>query len=246
MRVISTARTGQKYTTNHRDIHHFGGPSQSSANHPAERLESRPRHHLRTFAPQFKHIAETANFHGASRMLNRPGMMMMRIVSTFLAAGTALSPGNAHRTLITEQLRTPHAIVAHGEQSTVGTRLAKTFADTWNRRDGRAYGNAYWPDAELVDPSGQVWSGREAIIQTHRDLWAGPAKATHMTAHVRRVRALSPSLFVVDIDTSATGFLPPPPGAPNGVVQTRLKHVVERRNGDWKIVSSQNTFVSQH
>lgn len=65
-----------------------------------------------------------------------------------------------------------------------------------------------------------------------------------MTAVVRRVLALSPTLFVVDIDTSATGFFPRPPGAPNGVVETRLKHVVERRHGQWKIIRSQNTFVS--
>ncbi len=178
-------------------------------------------------------------------MLNRPSMMM-RIVSALSATGATLSPGIAQRSVIIDHSRTHRSAAAHGEQSAVGKQLAKTFADTWNRRDGRAYGNAYWPDADLVDPSGQVWSGREAIIQTHRDLWAGSAKATHMTAKVRRVRVLSPSLFVVDIDTAATGFLPPPPGAPNGIVQTLLKHVVERRHGEWKIISSQNTFVSQH
>lgn len=129
-------------------------------------------------------------------------------------------------------------------QRLAATHLAETFASTWNRRDGRAYGEAYWPDAELVDPSGQLWSGRDAIVETHRDLWAGPARNTHMTARVRRVLSLGPTLFVVDIDTAATGFSPPPPGAPNGVVQTRLKHVVEKRHGQWKILTSQNTFVS--
>lgn len=176
-------------------------------------------------------------------MLTRPKIMMTAL-AVCLALGTVSSPGTARKPVIRDHAQTPHN-AASGEQSTVAARLAKTFADTWNLRDGRAYGDAYWPDAELVDPSGQVWSGREAIIQTHLELWAGRAKATHMTAQVRRVRALSPSLFVVDIDTSATGFSPPPPGAPNGIVRTRLKHVVERRNGDWKIVSSQNTFVSQ-
>jgi hypothetical protein len=28
------------------------------------------------------------------------------------------------------------------------------------------------------------------------------------------------------------------------VVRTRLKHVVEKRHGEWKIITSQNTFVS--
>jgi len=130
------------------------------------------------------------------------------------------------------------------EQALAADRLARTFADTWNRRDGRAYGEAYWPEAELVDPSGQIWHGRAAIIQTHRDLWAGPAKATRMEARVRRVQTLSPTLFVVDIDTAATGFSPPPPGAKAGIVKSRLKHMVERRGGVWKILTSQNTFVS--
>lgn len=130
------------------------------------------------------------------------------------------------------------------EQWRVADRLAKTFAATWNARDGRAYGEAYWPDAELVDPSGAVWTGRGAIIKTHVDLWDGPARATRMVAHVRRVRYLSPSLFVVDIDTAANGFSPPPPGAPDGIVRTRLKHVVEKRGDGWRIVSSQNTFIA--
>lgn len=132
----------------------------------------------------------------------------------------------------------------HVRQNEAAERLARTFAETWNRRDGPAYGEAYWPDAELVDPSGQVWNGRDAIIQTHVELWRGPARATHMAAHVRRVRPLGANLFVVDIDTEATGFSPPPPGAPDGVVRTRLKHVVERRHGAWRILASQNTFVA--
>ena len=129
-------------------------------------------------------------------------------------------------------------------QRLAAKRLADAFANTWNQRNGRSYGESYWPDAELVDPSGRVWTGREAIIQTHVDLWKGPASATHMTAHVRRVRALSANLFIVDIDTAADGFSPPPPGAPDGIVRTRLKHVVEKRIGQWKILASQNTFVA--
>lgn len=134
--------------------------------------------------------------------------------------------------------------VGNGVQRSAAEHLANAFANTWNKRNGRSYGDAYWPDAELVDPSGQVWTGRDAIIQTHLDLWKGAASATHMTARVRRVRALSANLFIVDIDTAADGFSPPPPGAPDGIVRTRLKHVVERRNGQWKILASQNTFVA--
>lgn len=175
------------------------------------------------------------------------------VVRQLLALGLApfLSIGMQTGTAAAEPFFHPFAgssrpdHIAGRDQILAANELAQTFVSTWNRRDGSGYGEAYWPDAELVDPSGQIWLGRKAIIDTHVDLWAGPARATHMAAHVRRVRALSPTLFVVDIDTSATGFSPPPPGASNGVVQTRLKHVVEKRNGMWKIVTSQNTFVSR-
>lgn len=171
------------------------------------------------------------------------GGIALRLVTACLVATVAISPTFARRI---DGPRAPGSALSavDEDQSRVAARLARQFADTWNRREGRGYGEAYWPDAELVDPSGQVWSGREAIVQTHRDLWNGPAKATHMTAQVRRVLPLSASLFVVDIDTSASGFSPPPPGASEGIVKTRLKHVVQKRNGDWKIVTSQNTFVS--
>ena len=169
--------------------------------------------------------------------------IVLRLVTACLAAAVASSPTVAQREGVYRAPRSAASAVYH-DQSRAAARLARQFADTWNRRDGRGYGQAYWPDAELVDPSGQVWRGREAIVQTHRDLWSGPAKATHMTVQVRRVLPLSASPFVVDIDTSASGFLPPPRGAPEGIVKTRLKHVVQKRNGDWKIVTSQNTFVS--
>lgn len=171
--------------------------------------------------------------------------MVWHGLAALLVSGTTVSAMGATYSIgANRHLR--HPVAATGDQMAAASRLSRTFARTWNRRDGDGYGAAYWPDAELVDPSGQVWNGRRAIVQTHLDLWAGPAKRTHMSAHVRRVRALSPSLFVVDIDTSATGFSPAPPGAPDGIVRTRLKHVVERRAGHWKILTSQNTFVSQH
>ena len=125
--------------------------------------------------------------------------------------------------------------------------FAETFATTWNDRDGPAYGDAYWPEAELVDPTGSIWVGREAIAGMHVDLWNGPARETRVTASVRRTRALSESLAVVDLDVEVTGFSPAPPGAlsdPDGIVRTRLKHVIEMRQSEWKIIASQNTFVA--
>jgi len=133
------------------------------------------------------------------------------------------------------------------EMRTAAEELARTFADTWNSRDGVAYGEAYWPDAELVDPTGQVWDGRESIAEMHVQLWNGPARNTKVYATVRRVRPIGTDAMVVDLDVDVDGFSPRPPGAAvhaDGRVKAHLKHVVEKRAGDWKIAASQNTFVA--
>ncbi|MCV0394053.1 MAG: SgcJ/EcaC family oxidoreductase [Rhizobiaceae bacterium] len=137
--------------------------------------------------------------------------------------------------------------VSHAEMRTAAEELASTFTRTWNMRDGPGYGEAYWPDAELVDPTGQIWGDRDAIAQMHVDLWSGPGQSTEATARVRRFRPIGPGAMVLDLDVEVKGFSPAPPGAwkdADGTVRSHLKHVVEKRGGEWKIFSSQNTFVA--
>jgi uncharacterized protein (TIGR02246 family) len=133
------------------------------------------------------------------------------------------------------------------EMRIAAEQLARLFTESWNSQDGHAYGEAYWPDAELVDPTGQVWDGRDAIAGMHIQLWNGPARTTKVLAAVRRVRPIGTEAMVVDLDVEVAGFVPAPPGAAvhaAGKVKAHLKHVVEKRAGDWKIAASQNTFVA--
>jgi uncharacterized protein (TIGR02246 family) len=139
----------------------------------------------------------------------------------------------------------PSRTVSSSEYENAAKQLADAFASTWNAKNGPGYGEAYWPDAELVDPSGLVWNGRDAIIKTHEELWAATGNTTASTT-VRRVRPLSPTLMVVDITSVISGFPAPPPGGtagPDGRVYSNLKHVAEKRGNEWKIVTSQNTFM---
>lgn len=138
-------------------------------------------------------------------------------------------------------------VVSLAEMRAAAEQLAHTFTDTWNGRDGAAYGDAYWPDAELVDPTGQVWDGRGAIMAMHVQMWNGPARNTEVSTTVRRVRPIGTEAMVVDLDVDVAGFSPAPAGAAvhaDGKVKAHLKHVVEKRAGDWKIAASQNTFVA--
>ncbi len=125
--------------------------------------------------------------------------------------------------------------------------MVTRFVDSWNRADGHAYGENYWPEAELVDPSGAVVDGRAAIVQEHVDLWKGIFRGSRASAELRKIRMLGPSYMMVDFDVQVANVQQPPPGSPvysDGVLRSHLKHIMEKRNGIWKILAAQNTFIT--
>jgi hypothetical protein len=60
-----------------------------------------------------------------------------------------------------------------------------------------------------------------------------------VSARVRRIREIGPTAAVLDLEVSGNGF---PEG--DGQIHARLKHVIEKRDGEWKIAASHNTFVA--
>lgn len=126
------------------------------------------------------------------------------------------------------------------------------FVDSWNHAaagDMQApalYGDLYWPDAELVDPSGRIWNGQREIQQMHVDLWHTAFKGSNVKGTVRKTRRLSPTLMIADFDLDLALFTAAPSGSAqaNGIIKAHLKHVMEKRGGTWKVVAAQNTFYS--
>lgn len=134
------------------------------------------------------------------------------------------------------------------EAKAAAEATVRRFVDSWNRADGAAYSENYWPDAELVSPVGKILDGRAAITQLHVDLWAGIFKGSRMAASVRRVRRLDPNHIIVDINTELSGAREFPPGSQNqrnNVIKAHLKHILEKRNGEWKVLSAQNTYIRE-
>lgn len=126
--------------------------------------------------------------------------------------------------------------------------MVARFADSWNHADASAYGANYWPEAELVNPSGVITHSQRAIVQEHVGLWAGIFEGSHITAKVRRIRMLGANFMMVDFDAELAGVRRLPPGSPAdaaGVLHNHLKHVMERRHGVWKVLAAQNTFIAQ-
>jgi uncharacterized protein (TIGR02246 family) len=138
------------------------------------------------------------------------------------------------------------ADTADKETLSAANAMVERFVDSWNHADGVAYGKNYWPEAELVNPSGVIVTGKAAIVQEHVDLWGGIFKGSHIAGRVRRVQMLGANYMIVDFDLQLSGFAKAPPGAPPGatVLKNHIKHVMEKRDGVWKVLSAQNTLIA--
>lgn len=140
--------------------------------------------------------------------------------------------------------------LSEAEMQAIAADAMNTFVDSWNRAAAgdtlapQRYGTLYWPDAELVDPSGRIWDGRDAIVGMHEELWNSAFKSSRVSGSVRRVRALSPTLMIADFDFTLALAGPPPPGAPAGPLKAHLKHVMQKRGDAWNVLAAQNTFYS--
>ena len=56
--------------------------------------------------------------------------------------------------VLTFLVAAPRAIPSDDEAQAAANAMVDRFVDSWNRADGAAYAQNYWPEAELVDPMG--------------------------------------------------------------------------------------------
>jgi uncharacterized protein (TIGR02246 family) len=133
---------------------------------------------------------------------------------------------------------------ADTEAQATASAVIVRFTDAWNCSDSAAYGENYWPEAEVRYPGGNILRGRLAIIQEHQNLWAGPFKDSRASATVRGVQLLGSDRLLIDVGLviSWIGRAPSDSSSNAPVVKTHLKQMLEKRNGVWKVLSGENTF----
>jgi uncharacterized protein (TIGR02246 family) len=117
------------------------------------------------------------------------------------------------------------------------------FEDAWNRHDMDAFAMLFAADADFVNVIGIRWVGRDAIRQHHAASHATMFKTSTLRIGDTTVRFLKPDVatsrseWTLSGITAGTGQLAP----------TRigiLTHVLERIDGRWLIVLTQNTDIS--
>ena len=125
-------------------------------------------------------------------------------------------------------------------------RILSAQEVAWNVGDSISWGSAFAEDADFVNILGQVFHGREAIVQVHGRILAGPYQGSHTTITIRQFKQITPDVALIETVHEVTGYKFLPPGiipTTTGVLRTRMKYVAVRRDETWQFIAAQNTAI---
>jgi uncharacterized protein (TIGR02246 family) len=122
--------------------------------------------------------------------------------------------------------------------------IVQGFEDAWNHHDMDALAALFASDADFVNVVGMRWVGRDAIRQHHAASHAtifksSTLKIVNTTVHFLKADvATARSEWTLSGITSETGQLAP---TRTGI----LTHVLQKFDGRWLIVLTQNTDIAK-
>jgi uncharacterized protein (TIGR02246 family) len=125
-------------------------------------------------------------------------------------------------------------------------RILSAEEVAWNVGDSISWGSAFAEDADFVNILGQVFHGREAIVQVHGRVLAGPYQGSHTKITIRQFKQITPDVALIETVHEVTGYKFLPPGiipTSAGVLRTRMKYVAVRRDEAWQFIAAQNTAI---
>jgi uncharacterized protein (TIGR02246 family) len=135
---------------------------------------------------------------------------------------------------------------AHAGAEAALRKLVAEQNEAWNRQDAAAWSKDFAPDAEFINIVGTVFSGRAEIEKRHASIFGTLFKGSRSEVTVSKLRFLGADVAVVDMEHRVTGYAGLPPGVQAtepGVLRTRMRYVLTKAGGSWRIVAGQNTDV---
>jgi uncharacterized protein (TIGR02246 family) len=121
--------------------------------------------------------------------------------------------------------------------------------EAWNRHDWKTLSSFFTDDGTLINFVGQVWKGREGILAHLIQLNDCCLSPTSLKFEFINARFLTPDIAIVY--TEETLFADKDYEVPfqqykKGDVDYKWKiDIFERKNGEWKITSTQMTLINQ-
>ena len=124
-------------------------------------------------------------------------------------------------------------------------RILREQTEAWTRGDGVAWAEHFTVDCDFVNLRGSVLQGRADLAASIVASLQAALKGSQLSLTLRQLTLLTPDLALVDTNYDLTGIQGVLPGVAviDGVLNTRLKYVAERRDGGWRFIAAQNTVV---
>jgi uncharacterized protein (TIGR02246 family) len=88
--------------------------------------------------------------------------------------------------------------------------------------------------------------GSEAIRLRYAEVFTTILRGSRASFTIRRIRFPGPGVALVDVDGRVTDLQRPPAGitiGPGGILKTRVRHIMARRDGRWVVIATQNTQI---
>ncbi len=115
----------------------------------------------------------------------------------------------------------------------------------WNIGDGDAWASHYTEDGEFINILGTIFKGRDSVARHHNEILSSTFKGSNVKSRIRRILWVGSGSVIVDTDFFVYEFERLPKRLPrireDGSMAHRLKHILVKQDGHWRIVASQNT-----
>jgi uncharacterized protein (TIGR02246 family) len=137
-----------------------------------------------------------------------------------------------------------HAQTSTQDESAI-QQVLSGIDEAWNQGDAKTLASYFTPEAELIDVTGTVHGGRNAIERRNAILLGDMLNGSHLTQELKSIKFLRPDVALVDTDAQLYGYKSLPKGLPatGAVVTAKVRHVMVY-DGKWWIVASQFTYVA--
>ena len=117
----------------------------------------------------------------------------------------------------------------------------------WNARDASAWVKDFAADSRFINILGMRFPDRASNEQRHAALFATIFRNSLLSVELLEMRFADPDTAIVEARLQLTGYEALPPGiresAP-GALETRLVDVLQRIDGRWHVIFSQNTAIA--
>lgn len=129
-------------------------------------------------------------------------------------------------------------------------RIAAVLADldsAWQMRDADRWAAHYAPDARFINVAGMLMPDAGTLRNRMAEILHGIFRNSRHIGTLRYLRRLGPEVVLAEEDIEIRDFAGLPAGiraTEPGVLRARMRHVLQRVDGRWVIIASQNTAVA--